>query len=404
MARNPEGWKLGKRKPYHVRFTHQGRRFDISTKSRDPREAAERAARIYADAVSGRLAQSGIRVAHPGTPLAELCTMWIDAIQPELGEKTGVTYTVYSGHWIRHFVTIGGVTTPAIGDYQRKRLGSVQRTTVVKERSALLRFLRWCEERGHVRDIPSFPALPRKAVGTKHKQGRSKPKTILTPYEVSDVLSALAGQARCFYVALYETGLRPVSTLRRLRREDLTPFGLHIRPEADKNRWERTVPLTPAARAALEAGLPFTEDHREAFRRACERALGRRETGYTLKHSRVTHWRDAGMSDNAIRFLTGTVSAIGAYNRPTRTEAERGLALWCDSGAEMKTECEGGDLNPYGSYPASTSSKSGPHKPQEKVGTRGAPEGASEQHSGALHQNLPAQVRIALWERSRGAA
>lgn len=316
--------------------------------------------------------------------------MWIDAIQPELGVKTGDTYTVYAGHWIRHFGTLGNVTTPWIGDYQRSRLGSVLRSTVVKERSALLRFLRWCEERGHVRDIPAFPSLPRKALGTKHKQGRSKPKTILTVDEVASVLSELKGAALRFYEALYETGLRPVSTLRRLRREDLTPFGLHIRAEADKNRWERTVPLTPVARAALEAGLPFTEDHRDAFKAACMRALGRRESGYTLKHSRVTHWRDAGMSDNAIRFLTGTRTAISSYNFPTRTEAERGLAIWCNSGVAMKNEsCEGRDLNPDGSYPASTSSKLGPQKTSGIRVGRSARKRTLKQHSGALHQNVP---------------
>lgn len=407
MARIAKGWQLGKRKPYHVRFTHQGRRFDISTKSRDPREAAARAARIYSDVIEGRLTQSGAGAVHPGTPLSDLCTLWIDAIAPELGAKTGDTYTVYAGHWIRHFITLGGVTTAAIGDYQRKRLGSVQRTTVVKERSALLRFLKWCEERGHIRTPPAFPALPKKALGVKHKQGRSKPKDIPTVTEVQAVLRELSGAARAFHEALYEQALRPVSTLRRLTADDVTAFGLHIRPECDKNRWERTVPLTDAARIAL-ASLPFTEDHREAFRAAVARALGpdRKMTPYTLRHARITHWRDAGVPDNAIRFLSGTRAALGTYNHPSRSEAERGLELWCRIGATMSdVSAKEGNRTPMGVTPLAPQSSEG----SVDQAASGPAEGTENPSCGPIlvrpHQNPVAAFRAkaAAWFR-KGAA
>lgn len=407
MARTAKGWTLGKRKPHHVRFTHAGRRYDISTKSRDPREAAARAARIYSDVVEGRLTSSGAGAVHPGTPLSDLCALWIDAIAPELGAKTGSTYTVYAGHWIRHYGTLGEMTTPRIGDYQRKRLLSVQRSTVVKERSAKKRFLLWLEERGHIKSIPSFPALPKKALGTKHKQGRSKPKDIPTVAEVQAVLNELSGQARAFHVALYEQALRPVSTLRRLVPADVTPFGLHIRPECDKNRWERTVPLTDAAREAL-SHLPFTEDHREAFKAAVKRALGpdRKMTPYTLRHARITHWRDAGVPDNAIRFLSGTRAALGSYNHPSRGEAEKGLELWCRIGAAMSDEsAKGGNRTRKGVTPLAPQASEGSGKQAGSGGGEWTQDPPTGPLVVRLHQNPAAAFRAksAAWFR-RGAA
>src|SRR5687767_11778917 len=100
MARNPEGWKLV-RKPngtYHVRFTHQGIRREVTLGTKDPREAAGRAALRYADAVAGRLKFDGKKQAHPETPLAEVTTEWLEAIAPQLHPKTLETYGVYCGH------------------------------------------------------------------------------------------------------------------------------------------------------------------------------------------------------------------------------------------------------------------------------------------------------------------
>jgi integrase len=415
MARIAEGWRL-KWKPSaggdiaHVRFTHKKRRYEISTGSRDPREATQIAARIYADVIQGRLKRiaSGALV-HPATPLDGLCADWLDAIANELGEGTGGTYEVYVRHWCKAMKTLGDVTSASIGDYQRSRLGKVTRSSVTKERGALLRCLTWFVERHILAEVPAFPDLPKKSKGKPHPQGRRKPTTVLSAAEVYEVLSECPDTSRDFFVALYETGLRPKSTLERLARADLSPFGLHIRPECDKNGWERTVPLSDRARRALERGLPFgSADRRTGFRAAVVRALGvsRKVTPYDLKHARVSHWVDEGKSIKGIEFLTGTRHALDQYAHPTRGAAES--VLWGNSGARpIGDECEGRDLNPHGSYPANTSSL---NEPEKRAGSRkrraGKPPRIAEARSGSgagphySDTTLPAGLRLVLLRRA----
>jgi integrase len=381
MARTAEGWKIiWKRGVAHVRFRLQGQRQQISTRSKDPVEASQVAARVYADFVSGaaRRTSSGSLV-HPSTPMDEVCADWIADIMPELGENTDTTYQVYARHWCEHFKTMGTVVTPAIGAYQRARLGHVQRSTVVKERGALRRFLTWCVEKGTMRDVPDFPPLPKKAAGKQHRQGRRKPKVELSVAEVEAILAALPVMSersrrghrfhmRAYYEFCYETGLRPEGTVDRLLGKDVSGSGLHIRPECDKNRWERVVPLSAGARRAvaslgkLEPERPLfgVHDRRVQFRKACILALGPERgpltTPYDLKHARATALVDAGASATGITFLTGTKSALDRYVHPNRRAAE--AAIGCLTGAaSSETQCEGGDLNPDESNLASTSSK-----------------------------------------------
>ena len=166
MARTAEGWKLVWRRGIGcVRFRLKGKRHEISTLQREPAQAAEVAAQIYSDFVSGRVkrASTGALI-HPATPLDELCANWIADIMPELGDGTDKTYETYARHWSPRFQTIGGVSTPSIGDYQRKRLGEVQRSTI-----GLSRFLGWLVEKEMLGEVPTFPKLAKKATGTRHK-------------------------------------------------------------------------------------------------------------------------------------------------------------------------------------------------------------------------------------------
>lgn len=412
MARHPEGFKCKPKKGtgvYHVRFTYQGVRREVTTGTKDPREAAERAPRIYADAIEGRLTFGGVKPAHPGTPLAELTAEWIEAITPQLGPKTPDTYTVYAGHWIRHFGTIGNVTTASIGKYDNQRLARVQRSTLNKERFTLGIFLRWCKTEGKIQEVPEFPEINKKATGTPHKQGRAIPGEPPNEEQVEAILADMKGQAKRFHEALYETALRPISTLRRLRPADLTPFGLHIRKECDKNRKPRTIPVSDRARRALTEGLPFTEDHSDAFYAACKRVFGDDcpWTPYDLKHSRITRWLDEGRPIGGISELTGVSIATitKRYAHATRRAAE--LVLWGHSGAIMKDDsCEGQDLNLHGSYPASTSSKSGEAIPREKQQSETDSRAAlvtKKKLSGAEHQNefrVPAGTKVAVIRRA----
>ena len=318
MARTAEGWKLSWRRGIAcVRFRLKGKRHEISTLQRDPVQAAEVAAQIYSDFVTGRVkrASTGALI-HPATPLDELCANWIADIMPELGDGTDKTYETYARHWSAHFQTIGGVGTPSIGDYQRKRLGEVQRSTIIKERSGLSRFLGWLVEKEMLGEVPTFPKLAKKATGTRHKQARLAPQVELSPDEIESVLASLpvfslrrrkgkSFHVQARFIFAYETGLRP-ETLDKLLARDVTVSGLHMRAELDKNRWERVIPLSGRARAALkslgtvEPARPlFAEhDYRTVFRKAWEKGLrverGELVTPYALKHARVTHLLESG--------------------------------------------------------------------------------------------------------------
>src|SRR5690606_23305886 len=209
----------------------------------------------------------------------------------------------------------------------------------------------------------------------RHKQARSKPTVDLSPAEIEAVIARLPewsrsrdGQRfaiRARFEFAYETGLRP-ATIHKLLWRDVTVAGLHIRPEVDKNRWERVIPLTPRARAALErvgGGDPGAlifgrHDYRHPFRAAAVAVLGpergRRVNPYDLKHGRVTHLLDGGASVNGVRFLTGTRVALDRYSLPSRRAADAAIASSIgghsgDVGSE--NQCEGRDLNSDGNYP-----------------------------------------------------
>lgn len=381
MARIAEGWKLvWRRGVARVRFRLQGKRQEISTLQRDPLKAAEVAARIYADFVSGRTkrASSGALI-NPGTPLDELCAQWIADVMPELGKDTDSTYEIYARHWCTHMKTIGEVNSAGIGHYQRQRLTQVQRSTVIKERGGLRRFLEWCEEKEMLRDMPEFPKLKKKVTGVRHKQARSKPQVELAPYEIELILAALPAfslrsrkgkrfAVRARFEFAYETGLRP-ETLNQLVGADVTVSGLHLRSEADKNRKDRVVPLSARAQEALrtlgaigrDQPLFGTHDYRTVFQQACTAALGDERgaqvTQYDLKHARVTHLIDDGAPITGIRFLTGTNVALESYAHPSRRAAEQALG-GLSGNMPRSAECEGRGSNPHGSYPASTSIES----------------------------------------------
>ncbi len=345
MARHAEGWKLSKKDTgiFHVRFTHKNHRYDISTRTRDDGEASEVAARIYADVISGQVKKAATgQLAHPKMDLDELTAKWLVNISTELKGDTPDTYLVYARTWKRHFDTLGDVTSSGIGDYQRERLGQVQKTTVVKERSALLRFLVWLCEKGFINEVPLFPKIGRKVLGTKYAvaKRRSIPQAALTRDWVDKFLVKLDVRSkkhgfliRPRFEFAFATALRP-GLIDNLTWDDVLPGGkLRIRKEFDKNGLERRVPLTPMAQKALEtAGPPVkgqlifgSHDYREHVARAkgvLPAHLASEFTPYGLKHARVTAWFRAGKNELGIQHMTGTKYALGRYAIASEDAAE----------------------------------------------------------------------------------
>lgn len=356
MARHPEGWTIFRRKgelTYTVRFSHNGRRVERSTGSRDPGEAKEAAARIYADHVQREPEQRPAVRRGDSPPLEELVALWL-ATDSTISPRTVPIWTVYGGHWREHWESLVHVTDATIKAYRNARLTRVMAATVRKELSALRRFLEWCRDNGHLERDVHVCSVPAKATGRRFEKRRRKAAPELSPEEVEAIIerlpewSAMGGikrephrakkrfPVRARFIVAYETGLRP-SLLDELRVPDHYTRGaseLVIFAEVDKNRYERRVPLTQRAREALDSVCPDIgpifgkHDYRIPLRRAAEAVLPRAKaaifTGAHFRSAQATHTLE--LTDN----LPGTmhlfgwklVSTASRYTRPSERAAE----------------------------------------------------------------------------------
>lgn len=335
---------------YGIRWRKEnGKRVEVSLRTKDIVEARRIAPQVYADHVSGATRDNASNfLAHPATPIKELIAEWIVAIKPELGEKTDETYTTYGKHWLKHIKLLGDVKSASIGNYQRARLKVVLAGTVKLELSALRRFFKWLKEQEYIRDVPEFPELGAKVLGTNYSvRRRAKPVITFSPEEMEKIIACapewskrkVRGRRfpiRAWFIVARDTGLRH-TTINGLQGRDLIVSGLHIRPENDKNRWERVIDITDRVRTALGAVMP--EDPKDVFFGKHEwgkqfykivlEALGPeaadRMTPYDLKHGLVTQMFDAGAPETGIQFQVGTVSAIRRYAHPNRKAGEDAL-------------------------------------------------------------------------------
>jgi integrase len=337
MGRAAKGWSLvWRRDVAHVRFSHEKRRYELSTGKKVEGEAVRRAAELYSDVVSGRWRPV---VGGSSALLVDLIPNWLDAFESENDEETAETYGGYAKRWPLFFgPTLGHVTHASGADYKRKRLREVTASSVRKELSALRGFLAWCVEQSLIETAPIIAGVPKKATGTR--VGRARPKAI--PLSIDDVFALLwalpevgrgGHHLRARYVVAYETGLRPatISTLRSP--EHFTPGASHlvIDDNNDKNRFGRRLPLTPLARVALESamtefGLIFGEhDHRDVWRAAVARAgLPKGVVPYDLRHARLQHLVDAGHPLSAVGFLAGhkLLTTLNIYAGGSKKEAD----------------------------------------------------------------------------------
>ena len=98
MGRRAEGWRL-RGEPdgiKTVRFRVAGKRHELSTGERDPARARAEAAKLYAEAVSGRrsLTQRG-----PVQPAAPMFAEWLAAIETTIAESYGSNPASTSRIW-----------------------------------------------------------------------------------------------------------------------------------------------------------------------------------------------------------------------------------------------------------------------------------------------------------------
>lgn len=325
MGRPTEGWQLRWRpgRPATVRFSISGKQHELGTGERDPTRAAMRAAELYADAVRGarRVVR---RTSARGQQLAEVALEWLNSVAPELGVRTRGTFALYAEtHWAKHWQTLEAISAASAAEYVRMRLRKVQAQTVRKEVSALRRMLDWCVETGRLVESPPLPSVPKRALGTRHKQARKGPPVELTPREVARITAALPVTGRGGYpvrarfVFAYETGLRP-STIEALSVPEHWRHGsweLVIPPELDKARAGRPLPLSPKARRALTSAAPKAgiiwgvKDLRDSVTAAARVVLGQergeRFSQYYFRHNRITHWAEKSKNLAGVMYLAG---------------------------------------------------------------------------------------------------
>lgn len=375
MGRRAQGWKLVSRRGiYSVRFLYRGKRVERSTGERDPHKAATKAAEIYARVVQGRPARGNPNVLS-GKALDVLFAEWLAETGPERDELTNAQYEGYAAaHFVPFFRRLSNVTTERATEYWRKRLRSVQRPTVMKELSALRGFLRWAEGRGHLTKAPTVESPPRNARGTI----RYDRETVeLTEDQVVAILSHLpertrrGNPARAFYTVMWETGLRRGSLCALQAPQDYAKGrdSLTLRPEADKARYGRVLPLTKGAREALDSVCPdvgriFEDvDYRHTLRKAAKDAgLPEHEvsklTDHDFRHARTTLACERSGNLVGVAYLVGhkQITTTNQYVHPRRSAAEDVLRAIAGEPSERDSGDSSGDVPPKEENPAKAGS------------------------------------------------
>lgn len=348
MPRAAQGWTL--RQPaghatYNVRFRHRGRRYDLGTGESDETKAAVEAARIYAEVVTGRVQARPVEGS-----LSEASAGFLEAYEIDHAPGTFDTVRMYfKAHFLPFFGTLERFTEAGYQDFVRERIARTTRVTVRKELSALRQFVGWCNQRGMA--LPPVPALPKHGFAGKRAKNARKPvATILTEGEVRRVLAAMPERSartgawvRPLFTVLYETGLRP-STVLRLEVPAHYAKGrarLFIARDIDKEGFERHVPLSAAARRALDTcvgalaqgkGRIFdaAEDSLRSSLAAAVRRCGleeRKISPYDFKHTRLTRDANSGAPLAGVAYLAGHKSIATTAKYIQTGEAAAGAVI-----------------------------------------------------------------------------
>jgi integrase len=215
-------------------------------------------------------------------------------------------------------------------DFVAARLKQVSRSTLVKELCQLSRLAKWAYRRGHLASMPVIDVPDKRKLGTPVDGSRKREFQVFNAGEIECVLRHLPETSRsrkvrgkrypvwARFVVAWETGLRP-ETIDQLRApDDYRPGAdeLTIRAEADKNRYARSLPLSPAARAALDSVCPQTglifgsHDYRHVLRTAAKAAgvdalRAKRLSDYDFRHSRLTHLGQVSENVVGIMYIAG---------------------------------------------------------------------------------------------------
>jgi integrase len=348
MGRHAAGWTLRLpegRHIYLVRFQHEGRTVERSTSERDRGAATKIAAAIYGRVVTGQAAPLPV-----SEDLVSAMAAWLADYASTHTPETAATVEAYVRGFLRFFEGFDRMTEPGFTAYMRERTAAVSRSTLRKEMSALRVFAAWAKaERGIV--LPVVPRVPTRGNrGVRGKPARRRQATVIAPEDVSRLLAAIpikgprsGNWVRPFFALMWETALRPYSTIAKLQaplhyqHEAETLF---VAREIDKARYERTIPLTAGAREALDLVCPkghvgalFPHVDKDAMRESLAAAV--RASGvagiisvYDWRHSRISQLANSGAPLAGVAFLVGHkhVSTTSIYVHASAAAGAMALA------------------------------------------------------------------------------
>jgi hypothetical protein len=250
MGRQAEGFRIHWKRGFaYVHFTHSKRVYREALWTRDRREAAEAAPRVYAEIVSGRRQR---HKRHPGKllDLADLLDMWIESKRSSLDPTTVPTLEIYARRFVDFFESVDRITEATASTYGLARLGQALRTTVLRELAYLRQFGEWCKLHGYLGETYVVPRLPPKAKGVRTGHQRAK-SVMISPDEAAQIIAHLPELSKTIggrrwplrlrFEFMWETALRP-ETLNRLSvPENWRPGAKHLElaDEDDKARFGR---------------------------------------------------------------------------------------------------------------------------------------------------------------------
>jgi len=358
VGRKASGWTIKQAKEGHafrVRFTWAGEKHNINTGTCDPELASSEAARIYAEVVS-RLPKPKPRSQHTQA-LEGLTERWLVSLLATHHPGTIKTWKLYvESHFLNFFTGLHDLTDQRGLSYRNARLLKVQAETVKRELSALRSFLAWLYGNGPEGEakpghgylsVPVvIPGPPKGAKGKVYEKRRRSKAFAVSPDEVRAIIGALPEWSEskkverfpvwARFVVGYETSLRP-STLDKLSVPEHYGPGrteIVIDPFIDKNRFDRGVPLTAAARAALDSvcpkeGLIFgRHDYRNQLRKAVKDALPAHRAalfiGAHFRSARITHWLENTGNLPGTQHMAGhlLVTTTARYSKSSKRAAE----------------------------------------------------------------------------------
>ncbi len=348
MGRPAKSWTISWKRGYaYVRFTWEGVPYYKALGTQDEGEAAQAAARIYADVVHGRIAPT---LQRPGEllDLVDLWSQFLDWKRPTIHPQTAETLLTYGNRFVQTFRSLENITKATGANYGMARLGEVKRTSVLKELCFLRQFLRWCNEQGSLAVLPEIPRLPPKSKGIQAGPQRAKAIDV-TEEELRQILEALPVESKTIdgrrwpirdhFAFAFETSLRPETMFLLEAPKHWRPGlrTLEIRDEDDKARFGRTVDLTPEAVAILRRvhrgdGLLFGRHcFTKALKEAASKVLGARRAKhfapYDFRHGRARALLDAGASLRGVAYVLGhkRLTTTDRYVAPDRRAGQEAL-------------------------------------------------------------------------------